>query len=557
MEKKKLLIVTAVAALLLIAGGVFAALHFSSKGEANADNKAAVEKSESSIALDDTLLFYVNLGQLGEKSAINEVLTDANRSLLANILSGGVVDSNYVEMLLSNLSASGLDIDKPIYSYANIVDDNIEVVAVAEVADADKVDSFIEFAAEIIGENLDVEREGNTREFSIEDLYFSYNDKRFIVCCTSDYSEETDNIVKKAMKRAKPNLSAYANYDLAVSLKIMPLFEVVRSVAYASIQEYYEYLDYADEWEREWMMENIRSQEQALKQMEEIAEQMDKNASITMGLSFENGKIVVDALIDGVSYDYACCQVTNDHLANIDGNTIGLFNCGIDGKKASALISELITSDYAEMFGLSRNEFNIYFGVVCDAIESINGDVTFALNDFNPYSGEVEAVVAVDVDDDYIFSNVDQFGGAFFDKKSANEYGLSYGSNDISLGQKNDILYVTINNKYEKQRNSVADRDWVDELNNSCGYLVVDIDNLMKNSYISRMFENELYYLDATSAELVSNFVESCNYAYISTNSPTSAQLVFAFDDQNTNSLEQIVRMFLPAIISEVTQNMF
>lgn len=560
MNKKPLLIVTAVLALLLVAGGVFAALHFSSKSEKTSAKQQdiVVEHKVSNIKFDDTLLFYVNLSQLGQKSAIGEVLTDANRSLLATILSGGE-DSAYVETLLLNLGASGLNIDEPIYSYANVVDESAEIVVVAEVADANDVDNFVEFISEAIGAYIDVERAGDTRTFSLGNLYFAYNDKRFVVTTCFNESGVVDGeaLVNKAMKRSKLNLSGYANFDLAVSLKFMPLLDLALAAIEMNIDEAYEYLDYVDEWEYEWMMAEIRNYEQSMEQIEEVAEKLDDDASVTLGLTFEKGKVVVDALVDGFNYEYACSKVSNDHLEYIVDDVIGVFNVGIDGKKASELISELISADYAEMFGISRNEFNIYFGILCDAIESIDGDITVALNDVDVRNGDIEAVLAVDVNDDYIISNIAQFGGNFLDKTGKNQYSMSYLNNYVTLGQQAETLYGTINADYKKQRNSAANSDWVDELNNSYGYFVVDINNLMKNRSVNNAFTDSLYYLDDMSAKLISDFVDSFNYAYISTESPTSARMVLTFDDQNTNSLEQIVRMLVPAVVGEITRNIF
>lgn len=555
MNKKTLLIVASVAALLLIVGGVFAALYFNSASEEKkSKNKAEKVSDNTTMNLEDNLLFYVNLGQLGDKSALDKVFTEANRSLMSNLLTGGI-NSKYVESLLSNLDATGLDIDKPIYSYANIEENGVEVVIVAEVANVDAVDSFIEFVSEASGLYIDVEHNGKTRAFSIENIYFAYNEDRFVMTTsiTDDYFIDGEALVAKALKRSQPDLSAYAHYDIAVSLKLMPILDAVRAQMQATIDECYEYIDYLDEWEKEWYLEQIANIENYMNQMNAAAELMDKNSSITLGLAFEPGKIVLDMSIDGVEYEDACRKVSNDHLAYIDNDAIGVMNVGIDGKKASKLLSKYITSDYAEMLGLSRNEFNIYFGIFCDAIESINGDVTIALNDFSYYGEDVEVVMAVDVDDDYIISNIAQFGSGFLKKRDNNCYGIDYAGNRLTLGQEDDTFYATINENFELQSASANEAAWANEVSNGYGYFVVDINNLMKNSYISAAFRDAMYYsMDSFSAELANNFVKSCSHAYLTIDSPTSAQLVLAFDDQETNSLEQLVRMFVPAIIHNI-----
>ena len=559
MNKKTLLIVASVAALLLIVGGVFAALYFNSASEEKkSENKAEKVSDNTTMNLEDNLLFYVNLGQLGDKSALDKVFTEANRSLMSNLLTGGI-NSKYVESLLSNLDATGLDIDKPIYSYANIEENGVEVVIVAEVANVDAVDSFIEFVSEASGLYIDVEHNGKTRAFSIENIYFAYNEDRFVMTTsiTDDYFIDGEALVAKALKRSQPDLSAYAHYDIAVSLKLMPILDAVRAQMQATIDECYEYIDYLDEWEKEWYLEQIANIENYMNQMNAAAELMDKNSSITLGLAFEPGKIVLDMSIDGISYEHAGRKVSNDHLAYVDGNAIGVMNMGVDGEIASKLISEYITPDYAQMFGLSRNEFSFYLGIIEDAVKSINGDVTVALNNFNPYSEKIDAMLAVSVDDDNIISNVAQFGSGFLKKRGDNCYGVNYAGNNISLGQEGDVFYATINENFELQSASANEAAWANEVSNGYGYFVVDINNLMKNSYISSSFHNELYYMDSFSAELINNFVKSCSYAYLSIETPTSVQFVLGFDDQKTNALEQLVRMVVPAAISELTNSIF
>ena len=552
MNKKTLLIVASIAALLLVVGGVFAAIHFNSANEEKMEEK----RSESvKTSTDDTLLFYVNLGQLGEKSAIGDVLTDANRRLLSIIFSNGL-DSKYVNSLLSNLNATGLDIDEPIYSYVNIVDDNLEMVIAADVADVNAVDDFVKFAYKAVGGSADdIVRDGKTRSLSLGNFTISYNEKRFVLatCLTDDHIEDGFALAAaKALKHPKLNLSGYKDYDMAFSLKLMPIIDMACVYTQATIDDSLEYLDEVDEWDREWMMYNIDTLRQNLKQMEELKKYLDNNAAITVGLTFESGKIVLDMSIDGVEYEDACRKVSNDHLAYIDSDAIGVMNVGIDGKKASKLLPKYITSDYAEMLGLSRNEFNIYFGIFCDAIESINGDVTIALNDFSYYGEDVEVVMAVDVDDDYIISNIAQFGSGFLKKRGNNCYGIDYAGNRLTLGQEDNTLYATINENFEPQNVSAEETAWAHDVKDSYGYLVVDINNLMKNSYISAAFRDAMYYMDSFSAELANNFVKSCSHAYLTIDTPTSAQLVLVFDDQETNSLEQLVRMFVPAIIHNI-----
>ena len=119
----------------------------------------------------ETFVFYVDLEQLGTKSAIDEVMTDGNRGLIATVLTADSYNSEwteYAKTLLKNLSTSGLDTSVPVYGYLNTTDEDMEMAVFASVSSAAKVDKFMEFFADVTGEDIEVYRNGDTREFMIE-----------------------------------------------------------------------------------------------------------------------------------------------------------------------------------------------------------------------------------------------------------------------------------------------------------------------------------------------------------------------------------------------------
>ena len=111
----------------------------------------------------ETFVFYVDLEQLGTKSAIDEVITDGNRSLIATVLTADSYNSEwteYAKTLLKNLSTSGLDTSVPVYGYLNTTHEDMEMAVFASVSSAAKVDKFMEFFADVTGEDIDQERLG-------------------------------------------------------------------------------------------------------------------------------------------------------------------------------------------------------------------------------------------------------------------------------------------------------------------------------------------------------------------------------------------------------------
>ena len=274
-----------------------------------------------------------------------------------------------------------------------------------------------------------------------------------------------------------------------------------------------------------------------------------------------NGKIVAEASVTGFKGGFDVCRkVSNDYLSYVDNDVMAAMNIGVNGKNLSDILNENITSEYADMLGFSRNEFNVYFGIMTDAIKSINGDVMLALNDVEfSYYGDpvnVDALLAANVSDDYIISNISQFGEGFLTDCGDNRYGYTYDNLVFMLGQQNNTFFATVNNNFKSLANSAANKPWAVELSNSYGYFVVDIDNIIANRNIAPFYRSALEEM-GSSASHVSKLVESFSYAYITIENPTKVKMVIAFDDKNTNSLEQIVKQVVPIAMSELTRELF
>jgi hypothetical protein len=225
------------------------------------------EKSEAKVKPTETFVFYVDLEQLGTKSAINEVITDGNRSLIATVLTADSYNSewtDYTKTLLKNLEVSGLDTKEPVYGYVNIADEGVEFATIAAVSSATKVDKFIEYFSDITGEDIEVYRNGDTREFMIEEFAFAYNNKRFVMVANDSeaFRYDPSSFANKALNRPEADLSAYAKYDVAFDVDIPKCIDMAIYEIQGDIDDDYEYLEYyADEWEYDWVMDSINEQE--------------------------------------------------------------------------------------------------------------------------------------------------------------------------------------------------------------------------------------------------------------------------------------------------------
>lgn len=584
--KKNLIIILAVVAVLLVGGGVFAAIYFMGDKEAEAPKAT----TQSALPIDEPAAFYINLDQIIQKSAIHDTLNDVNRSIIANVVTQELGDrqwAEYTKEILGDLNHSGIDTKTPIYCYFNyngydFEDMTMGFTLIAEVIDAREVDQFIEYISALTGEEIYVERDGDMRSINIDyTTRLSYNDERMVfVVANDEYALNT--YINKAFVTPRADLTAYEKYDIACSAMLQPMYELlVKSLEMQiddllfQIEEYeaqreeyaimgdddYDYgwgIDWIEE-EIAWCEQQIESTETSIATLEQVADNMNDNANVILGLAFENGEIVLEGVFNGYNADYGVVKKTsNNNLAYVDNGAMAVLNIGIDGERLSELLQNTLTPEYADMFGVDRNDFNIITGILFDAVESIDGDVMVALNDlYGGYNGirSAEATIAADVNDDYIISAISQFGSDMLTPAGRDTYSLYYDGNTIKLGQKEDTFFATINMDFEKCAASAATAAWAQDVKNCYSYLVVNIDSLMHNNAIASMYRQELQYMDSQSATIIDNMIDAVSYAYIGADDPTSAKMVIVFDDRQTNSLEQIVNTVTPLFVAGVANN--
>lgn len=530
--KKRTLIVLCVVVIVVLIGGVAAALCW-------LNNRTSADAGAKRVALNEELVFCINVDQLVEKSAVNDILSDANRQLLATVIaaeSGKPEGTLYIAELMKNLDNIGLNTAMPMYGYGNMTEEslalNYDLTFVAEVMDATKIDNFVDF----LSEDLEVVREGDMRTISLGEGYtVAYNNKRFIIAMGNDNLAE-------AFSRPDADLSKYEEYDIALNVKLKPIIDLARRYEEVTIAENTDLMEACNyEWERVWYKEIIAESEKRLANIAKVDGMMTEESDVVMGIAFENGRAVAEVVTNGVDMGYTLeRQVSNNYLAYVDNDALAVLNLSVNGKQLADLLSKNISAEYADIFGVSRNEFNLYFGILTDAIKSIDGDVTVALNDI------LDVVVAMDVTDNYIISNVAQFGSGILKKRGDNLYGISYGGYSFAIGHTDNTLYATVNSSFDKRENSATESSWVADIDGSYGYLLMDVDNMMDNSLVSSTYNRQLRNMDKDDATLVNNIVEMCDYAYMSLNAPNSLQFVIVLDDKNTNALEQIVKQVMP-----------
>ena len=212
-------------------------------------------------------------------------------------------------------------------------------------------------------------------------------------------------------------------------------------------------------------------------------------------------------------------------------------------------------------------------GIACDAIESIDGDLTLAVEDIegkydsyydsfydeyhaNASLQSVSASAIIDVRDDYIISNLGQFIGGFLHRQDNRHYSGSFSGLDISIGQDDNVFHAGINTTYTLKHDSAADAEWFPYVENSLSYVVVDIDNLMDYSYIKAANKMLMNDMDSVTRDVYAQYIELCDYAYISQPNLTEMEVVITLKDDDTNALKQIVDVIMPVLMNEIMTNM-
>ena len=524
--------------------------------------------------LNDTFVFYANLGEINKKGGFDELLTESNRRLLATIIASSSENADYEEYtkkLLVDPSVSGVNYDTPIYGYLNVKDGNTSLVIVVDGENAKNVDKFITFLEEMSGESVGAVRKGDVRQFSIDDLHIAYNNNRLVAVVDEslDYGDNPNKVIAKALNRPDADLSAYEKYDIAYSVNIKKLVDILIADKQRRLDYSYEYLAVCEEWEREWEMEYINSLEKEIEMLKNSTKDFEENARATIGITSKAGRIVAEMSVDGYNSEYKLDKkVSNEFLEYVNNNALLVANLAVDGNMVSEILDKYFTAEYAKELGLNRNEFNLYVGIASDAFKSINGDMTLAINDIKnkPYYGieQINALMAVNVTDDYIISNVSMYGAGILDSYGANCYGFNYDDTLIMLGQKQDTLYLTVNNDFRTRSNSAASKAWVKDVKNSHGYIVVDVDNVLKNDFIVSTFREEFekddyyyddYYYEESKEDKIFNelaykAIDKISYIYLSITSPTSVELVVVMDDKQTNALKQYVDLVKPYMLT-------
>lgn len=551
-------------ALCVVAGLIVATLMFTSRGE----------KEETLAPIEDVVFVYVNLEQLAAKGAFDKFITPDNRRLVATALASQVEDGEFythLSAVVTDLNATGIDFSGKAYGYLS--DDLDSFVVVAKVLDVAMVDTTVELLSYLLvdgGEDaIEVELNGDTRIFEWENVMVMYNDSRIAFALSDD--DAAMAIAEEAISRPKSDMSAFASDDIALQVNIARLISLATAQIDARMTELSDKLN-KNEISNAHYAQQLDDISGTKELIDSYSSYFDTDAKITISSTFDLGRATLSYNAEGINYgEYATLlKPTNSaHLGVLSHEAYAVMSIGVDGKALSGLVRALLDSDLMATMGIRpTNEMNMIFSIVCDAISTIDGGVTVALNridgsvkyTYNRYWDEysispniksVEAMIMADVADTYIINNIAQFAGGFLNKVDSTHYTLRLMNYKFSMGQDEQLFHLGVNMTPTSKSPSALDCEWAKEVDGSCAYFVANIDAMMSGGFMSSVNKLVTQNIMEEYRSIYTEAMEAVSYVYASVDNLNSAEVVIVFDDKSINALEQINAIVLPVLVNE------
>ena len=411
--------------------------------------------------------------------------------------------------------------------------------------------------------------------FECEEFYVAYNTSTFAVALGDDAEDMTS--VRDALNRPQMDMSIFGASDLAVLVntgKCMELASAKVSEAMAELNDMY--------GTGEVDAEEFAMQSEALAASEEMilgySSYFEPNSNIVLSATFDLGRMSLAYNSNGVNFgEYAaiCKKVNMTHLNNLGKDSYAVMSMGVDGTVLAQLVRTLLNGEMLQSVGITpTNEVNMFVSIACDALSTINGGVTLALEEldgeikqrynyyWDEYSVEpsiksVKAMLMADVADTYIISNVAQFAGGFLKRVDATHYTLRLMNYNFSMSQDDSLFHIGVNMSPGVQTPSAVEAEWAKDIEGAVSYVVVNVDTLMSGRFMQSANKYISSQLPAEYRDVYSDAAEAVSYVYLKANSLESAEVVVVFDDKSVNALEQINGLVLPLLTRECVKSLF
>ena len=560
MKKSTLWIVVAA----LIIGAAAAAFIFSS----NAKKEPKAETMP--------FVCYVDLGQLAQKGALNEFITAENRSLIGSVLSSefdNSKDANKVKSIIKDFDEMGIDTQSPIYGYLN--EEFTNFIVVAKVLDIERVESTLSFVSNLSGVVADIRKEDGIYSLDYDEVAVAYDESMIAIAL----GEEKTSLraAKEAVERSYMDISIFGNTDIAILANI----DNIKKYAYdwisdekAGLKEMYDegYIN------REQFMAESESWTELSGVIDSYAQYFEENANVLISTTFDEGRMTVAYEANGINNtwcDGALKPVNMDHLENLSKDAYAVLSMGIAGEKMSEYVRNILDNEALSDLGIAFSaEERIAISIGCDAIETIDGSVTLALDNidgdivtkydyyWDEYNDEpsiesVDALLLADVTDNYIIANIAQFAGDYLDKVDATHYAYSIMDYNITMGQDDNLFHIGVNMLPKAKASSALDAEWAKDIKDSYSYLVFNVDAFMDGRFMTAVNQYIEENMTRNERKIYRQATDMVSYIYVAADSYESSKFVVVFDDKKTNALKQINTLVLPALINECMDSLY
>lgn len=538
------------------------------------------DKVEELKPIEDPVFLYVNLAQLAQKGAFDKFITPENRALVATALSSqleSVEQAEHLKNIVNDIDAVGIDTQTPIYGYIN--DDLTNGVIVAKLADVTLLDRSVELLSYIIKQSgkdaIDVLMDGDIRTFEYENIVAAYN--KTTLAITLGEGNGDLNFAIEALNRPQVDMSVFGASDMAALINTGKCVQLANEKINEAMLELNQRYSAGEIDEAVFNIQNNELTNQS-ELILSYASHLAPNSNIVLSTTFDLGRMTLAYNSQGITFgEYAgVCKETNmEHLSNLSKNSYAIMSIGIDGNILANFVRTILNGEMLQSVGITpTNEVNMFISIACDALSTINGGVTLALEEvdgqikqqynyyWDEYSVEpaiknIKAMLMADVSDTYIISNIAQFAGGFLNRVDATHYTLRLLNYNFSMGQDENLFHLGVNMSPGIQSPSALEAEWSKDVEGAIGYMVVNVDTLMSGGFIKSANDYISSQILKEYRSLYNDATEAVSYICLSADSLESAEMVVVFDNKSVNALEQINSIVLPVLIREGIKSLF
>ena len=532
------------------------------------------KKEEAPAPIEDSVFVYVNLNQLIQKGAFEEFITPDNRRLVATALSSQIERIEYAEALSSivqDLNTTGIDFSGIAYAY--LCDDLKSLAIVANILDTAQLNSTISLLSYLLVESgedaLDIRVSGDINTFNYNDATIAYNDSRIAIILSDD--ENSENFAVEAITRAKSDTSIFGADDVAMLVNYERLISLANSEIEIRTTELNNQLDKGEISHTDYT-EGVERVNRLREIVDSYQSSFSAGAKSIISVNFDQGIAKLSCRNEGINYgEYATLfkSTNSTHLANLSSDAYAVMGLGVNGKTLSEFVRTRLSKEFLSSIGINpTNELNMILSIACDALSTVDGGVTLALDSidgkikrsYNYYWDEysttpeiksIEAMLMVDVLDTYIINNIAQFAGMFLKKVDPMHYTLRLMNYNLSMGQDNNLLHLGVNMTPKEQTPSALDSLWAKDVEGSIGYIAVNIDALADSEFARSINKIITSNIIKEYQPIYTNSMEAVEYIYASAESLDFVEIAVVFNDKSTNALKQINKIVLPVVVNQ------